>query len=129
MTTGIEFVHPDAQQGGAPHAHAAFTVAGGDVAGRARQVSANPVTALEGGGAGPGEGLKRTVYVATADRSRLAAAGEVVREAFGDHDAPSTLAGVTLLGRSDQPAEVEAVAVRDSWEEPAPPHHGPTRSQ
>jgi hypothetical protein len=29
---------------------------------------------------------------------------------------------VTVLGYPDQLVEVEAVAVRDSWREPAPPH-------
>jgi hypothetical protein len=33
---------------------------------------------------------------------------------------------VTVLGYPDQLVEVEAVAVRDSWREPAPPHDGPT---
>ena len=35
---------------------------------------------------------------------------------------PSTLVGVTVLGYPDQLVEVEAVAVRDSWQEPGPPH-------
>ena len=34
-----------------------------------------------------------------------------VRGAFGDHDAPSTLLGVAVLGYPDQLVEVEAVAV------------------
>ena len=50
------------------------------------------------------------------------AAWDVVRDAFGKHDAPSTLVGVTVLGYPDQLVEVEAVAVLDSWREPAPPH-------
>ena len=79
-------------------------------------------TALEAAGAGLGDVLKTTVYVATSDRADLRAAWTVVRDAFGDHDAPSTLVGVTLLGYDDQLVEVEAVAVRDSWNEPAPPH-------
>jgi enamine deaminase RidA (YjgF/YER057c/UK114 family) len=67
--------------------------------------------------------------VATTDRSELVAAWQVVREAFGDHDAPSTLVGVALLGYPDQLVEVEAVAVRDSWPEPAPPHDDPAESE
>jgi len=39
------------------------------------------------------------------------AAWNVVRAAFGDHDAPSTLLAVPLLGYEDQLVEVEAVAV------------------
>ena len=145
MTTGIELVRPSGLAGRAPYAYAAVTdpgrmaftagacpldadgatVAVGDVAGQARQVMANLVTALEGAGAGLGDVLKTTVYVATTDRSDLVAAWEVVREAFGEHDAPSTLVGVTVLGYPDQLVEVEAVAVLDSRREPAPPHDGP----
>ena len=146
MTIGIELVRPADLAATAPYAYAAVTdpgrmaftagacpldadgatVAVGDVAGQARQVMANLVTALEGAGAGLGDVLKTTVYVATTDRSDLVAAWEVVREEFGDHDAPSTLVGVTVLGWPDQLVEVEAVAVLDSWREPAPPHDGST---
>jgi hypothetical protein len=38
------------------------------------------------------------------------AAWEVVRDSFGDHDVPSTLMGVTVLGYKDQLVEIEAVA-------------------
>ncbi|WP_309233074.1 RidA family protein [Blastococcus sp. TML/C7B] len=100
------------------------TVAVGDVTGQARQVMTNLRTALEAAGAGLRDVLKTTVYVATADRADLLAAWAVVREELGDHDAPSTLVGVTLLGYPDQLVEVEAVAVRDSWQEPGPPHAG-----
>ena len=34
----------------------------------------------------------------------------VVREAFGEHDVPSTLLGVTVLGYEDQLVEIEAIA-------------------
>jgi enamine deaminase RidA (YjgF/YER057c/UK114 family) len=102
------------------------TVAVGDVAGQARQVMANLVEALAGAGAELTDVLKTTVFVATTDRSDLVAAWDVVRAAFGEHDAPSTLVGVTVLGYPDQLVEVEAVAVRDTWQEPGPPHDGPT---
>ncbi|HEV7187721.1 MAG TPA: RidA family protein [Blastococcus sp.] len=145
MTLGIEFVRPAGLAGSAPYAYAAVsdpgrmtftagacpldadgaTVCIGDVAGQTRQVMANLVAALEGAGVGPEHVLKTTVYVATTERADLVAAWEVVREAFGDHDAPSTLVGVTVLGYPDQLVEVEAVAVLDSWREPAPPHDGP----
>ena len=98
------------------------TVAVGDVAGQTRQVMANLATAREAAGAGREDVLKTTVYVATTDRSDLLAAWQVVREAFGEHDAPSTLVGVPVLGYEDQLVEVEAVAVRDSWQEPGPPN-------
>ena len=41
----------------------------------------------------------------------LVAAWDVVSAAFGEHDAPSTLFGVTVLGWPDQMVEIEAVAV------------------
>jgi enamine deaminase RidA (YjgF/YER057c/UK114 family) len=146
VATGIELVRPAGLSGRAPYAYAAAvsdpgrmaftagacpldadgtTVAVGDVAGQARQVMANLAAALEGAGAGLGDVLKTTVYVATTDRADLVAAWDAVREAFGEHGAPSTLVGVTVLGWPDQLVEVEAVAVLDSWREPAPPHDGP----
>jgi enamine deaminase RidA (YjgF/YER057c/UK114 family) len=53
---------------------------------------------------------KTTVYVASQRREDLASAWHVVRERFGDHDAPSTLLGVAVLGYEDQLVELEAVA-------------------
>ncbi len=145
VAIGIELVRPAGLASTAPYAYAAVTdpgrmvftagaapldadgavVAVGDVAGQARQVVANLRAALEGAGVGLGDILKTTVYVATADRDDLLAAWEVVRTALGDHEAPSTLVGVTVLGYADQLVEVEAVAVVDSWWEPAPPHDDP----
>src|SRR5580704_13676591 len=46
--------------------------------------------------------------------ANLVAAWEVVEAAFGEHDAPSTLLGVTVLGYTDQLVEIEAVAVAPS---------------
>jgi hypothetical protein len=37
-------------------------------------------------------------------------AAKCMRNAFGDHDAPSTLVGVTVLGYDHQLVEIEAVA-------------------
>jgi enamine deaminase RidA (YjgF/YER057c/UK114 family) len=53
---------------------------------------------------------KTTVYVASGRREDLVAAWQVVRDRFGDHDAPSTLLGVATLGHPDQLVEVEAIA-------------------
>jgi enamine deaminase RidA (YjgF/YER057c/UK114 family) len=89
-------------------------VAVGDVAGQAVQVMANLVTALADAGCGLTDVARTTVYVASSDRADLVAAWEVVRAAFGDHDAPSTLLGVTVLGYPDQLVEVDAIAVRRS---------------
>lgn len=47
----------------------------------------------------------------TLDEPALVAAWDVVHGWFGEHDAPSTLVGVTVLGYQDQLVEVEAVAV------------------
>jgi|SRR5699024_10344905 len=85
-------------------------VAVGDVAGQAEQVMANLSAALTAAGAGLADVVKTTVYVATAQRQDLLTAWDVVRRHFGDHDAPSTLLGVTILGYPDQLVEVEAVA-------------------
>jgi len=43
-------------------------------------------------------------------RSHLLSPWEVVSRHFGDHDVPSTLLGVSVLGYRDQLVEVEAVA-------------------
>ena len=86
------------------------TVAPGDVAAQAEQVMANLRTALRAAGADLADVLKTTVYVATRDRDDLVAAWDVVHRHFGDHEAPSTLVGVSVLGYPDQLVEVEAVA-------------------
>ena len=83
----------------------------GDIAGQAELVMANLETALSDAGAGLTDVVKTTVYVASHDRADLVAAWEVVSRAFGDHDAPSTLLGVAVLGYPDQLVEVEATAV------------------
>jgi enamine deaminase RidA (YjgF/YER057c/UK114 family) len=83
----------------------------GDYAAQARQVIANLRTALEAAGSGLDDVLKSTVYVASADRADLLSVWEVVHEAFGEHDAPSTLLGVAVLGYTGQLVEVEAVAL------------------
>jgi enamine deaminase RidA (YjgF/YER057c/UK114 family) len=88
------------------------TVAVGDYAGQARQVMRNLVDALAAAGAELTDVVKTTVYVASADQADLVTAWDVVREHFGDHDPPSTLLGVTVLGYHDQLVEVEAIAVR-----------------
>lgn len=50
------------------------------------------------------------VLVASNKQADLVEAWEVLRDAFGDHDVPSTLMGVTVLGYDHQLVEVEAVA-------------------
>jgi enamine deaminase RidA (YjgF/YER057c/UK114 family) len=83
----------------------------GDVRAQASLALANLTTALAESGATLADVLKTTVFVASAERADLVAAWDVLRAAFGDHDAPSTLLGVTVLGWPDQLVEIEAVAV------------------
>jgi enamine deaminase RidA (YjgF/YER057c/UK114 family) len=128
----IEFIRPAQLSTRAPYAYAAITGAGrmiftagacpldaegstvavGDVAGQARQVMANLVTTLQASGAELSDVVKTTIYVASADRADLVSAWDVIRASFGDHDAPSTLLGVSVLGYNDQLVELEAIAVR-----------------
>lgn len=88
------------------------TVAVGDYAGQAEVVMDNLATALADAGATLTDVVKTTVYVATTRQEDLVTAWDVVRARFGDHDAPSTLVGVTVLGYDNQLVEVEATAVR-----------------
>ena len=127
----ITFIRPKQLTTKAPYAYAAVTgpgqfvftagacpldidgrtVAVGDVAGQAHQVMANLVTVLQAAGAQLTDVVKTTIFVASSRQEDLGAAWEVVRAAFGDHDAPGTLLGVTVLGYDDQLVEVEAIAI------------------
>ncbi|MEQ3553754.1 Rid family hydrolase [Pseudonocardia nematodicida] len=90
------------------------TVAVGDHAGQAARCVQNMTTALRESGASLTDVISTRVLVASSRQADLVAAWEVVRDAFGDHDPPSTLIGVTVLGYDDQLVEIEAVAaVRD----------------
>ena len=80
---------------------------------QAEHTVANLVTALTAAGATLSDVLKTTVYVASADPSDLYDVWQVVRTAFGAHDAPSTLLGVSVLGYIDQLVEIDAVALAD----------------
>lgn len=68
-------------------------------------------TALAAAGAQLDDVVKTTVYVASQRREDLHAAWAVVSRHFGEHDVPSTLLGVSVLGYADQLVEVEAIAV------------------
>ena len=89
-------------------------VAPGDVRRQAEQVAANLAEALAAAGARLTDVLKTTIFVASGDRADLVAVWDVIRAAFGDHDAPSTLLGVATLGYPGQLVEVEAVALRSN---------------
>ncbi|RKT19980.1 enamine deaminase RidA (YjgF/YER057c/UK114 family) [Streptomyces sp. 1114.5] len=87
------------------------TVAVGDYEGQAHQVMRNLITVLEEAGAGLTDIARTTVYVASSDQADLVKVWDVYRAYMAEHDAPSTLLGVSVLGYSDQLVEVEAVAV------------------
>ncbi|HZG04171.1 MAG TPA: Rid family hydrolase [Streptomyces sp.] len=86
------------------------TAAVGDYAGQAAKAVENMRTALADAGASIEDVISTRVLVASGRREDLVTAWEVVRDAFGDHDVPSTLMGVTVLGYDDQLVEIEAVA-------------------
>ncbi|MET3452390.1 MULTISPECIES: Rid family hydrolase [Curtobacterium] len=86
------------------------TVAVGDVRGQATQCVENLRTALAAAGAGIEDLVQTRVLVASSRQADLVAAWEVVRAAMGDHDVPSTLLGVTVLGYDDQLVELEGTA-------------------
>jgi enamine deaminase RidA (YjgF/YER057c/UK114 family) len=82
----------------------------GDIGAQMRQALGNLRIALKESGVTIREVVKTTVYVASSERDDLVAAWNEVAAAFGDHDVPSTLLGVTVLGYPDQLVEIEAVA-------------------
>lgn len=86
-------------------------VAVGDVRAQALQCMSNLTEALSAAGSDLGQVLKTTIYVASAERSDLVAAWDVISSAFGAQDVPSTLLGVTVLGWPGQLVEIDAVAL------------------
>jgi enamine deaminase RidA (YjgF/YER057c/UK114 family) len=89
-------------------------VVDGGIQAQARQAVGNLTAALRTAGAELTDVLKTTIYVASANRGDLVDVWDVIRAAFGDHDAPSTLLGVTVLGYPGQLVEIEAVAAATS---------------
>ncbi|MBB5934491.1 RidA family protein [Streptomyces zagrosensis] len=86
------------------------TAAVGDFAGQAAKALENLRVALKDAGATLTDVISTRVLVASDRQADLVAAWGVVRDGFGDHDVPSTLMGVTVLGYDDQLVEIEAVA-------------------
>jgi enamine deaminase RidA (YjgF/YER057c/UK114 family) len=86
------------------------TAAVGDVAGQAAKAVENMRTALAAAGATIDDVISTRVLVASVAQADLVTAWEVVRDAFGGHDVPSTLMGVTVLGYAGQLVEIEAIA-------------------
>ena len=97
--------------GACPIDAAGTVTAPGDYAAQAAQVLSNLRTALAAAGCTLDDVLKTTVYVASSEQADLHAVWDLVHAAFGDHDAPSTLLGVSVLGYRDQLVEIEAVAL------------------
>jgi enamine deaminase RidA (YjgF/YER057c/UK114 family) len=96
--------------GACPLGDDGHVVAAGDVVAQARRTLENLRITLEDCGATMRDVLKTTVFVATSNRDDLVAAWNEVARAFGNHEAPSTLLGVAVLGYPDQLVEIEAVA-------------------
>ena len=86
------------------------TAAVGDYAGQAAKCVETMKLALDAAGATIEDVISTRVLVASPRRADLEAAWRVIRQAFGDHDVPSTLFGVTVLGYENQLVEIEAVA-------------------
>ena len=81
-----------------------------DFAAQAAKCIENLRLALAEAGAGIDDVICTRVLVASSDQADLVTAWEVIRDAFGDHDVPSTLIGVAALGYDHQLVELEATA-------------------
>lgn len=81
-----------------------------DYEGQAKLCVANLKEALKESGATLQDIAYTRVLVASSNQDDLVTAWKAIREEFGDHDVPSTLSGVTVLGYKHQLVEVEAVA-------------------
>jgi enamine deaminase RidA (YjgF/YER057c/UK114 family) len=82
----------------------------GDYELQAKRCVENLKVVLSENGASLEDVVFTRVLVASAKQSDLVIAWEAIRKEFGDHDVPSTLFGVTVLGYSNQLVELEAVA-------------------
>jgi enamine deaminase RidA (YjgF/YER057c/UK114 family) len=96
--------------GACPLDESGAIVAVGDVVAQAERVMTNLRLALQAAEADLPNVVTTTVYVASQNREDLLAVWAVVKRHFGDHDPPSTLLGVAVLGYPDQLVEVEAIA-------------------
>lgn len=82
----------------------------GDFAAQAPKCIENMKVALGDAGATLEDVIATRVLVDSSDQADLVTAWEVVRDALGDHDVPSTLIGVAALGYDHQLVEIEATA-------------------
>ena len=81
-----------------------------DLTAQTEQCLDNLVAALEAAGANLRDVVETRVLVASSDRADLTTVWTVYRERLGDHDAPSTIIGVAVLGYEHQLVEIEATA-------------------
>ena len=86
------------------------TAAPGDYSAQAARCIETLTEALTAAGASLTDVISTRVLVASSAQEDLVAAWDVVHAAFGSHDVPSTLLGVTVLGYDDQLVEIEAIA-------------------
>ncbi|WP_312831822.1 RidA family protein [Sedimentibacter saalensis] len=81
-----------------------------DFEGQAKLCVDNLKEALEECGASITDVAYTRILVASQDRKDLVKVWNVISDEFGEHDVPSTLSGVTVLGYENQLVEIEAVA-------------------
>jgi len=86
------------------------TTAPGDYAAQAARCIETLRAALDAAGAQLTDVISTRVLVASTRQADLVTAWDVIHAAFGAHDVPSTLLGVTVLGYDDQLVEIEAIA-------------------
>ncbi|SEB63298.1 RidA family protein [Microbacterium hydrocarbonoxydans] len=86
------------------------TTAPGDYAAQASRCLETLEIALRASGATLADVISTRVLVASSSQAELVTAWDVIHEAFAEHDVPSTLMGVTVLGYDNQLVEVEAIA-------------------
>ncbi|MGO4487528.1 RidA family protein [Microbacterium sp. 2RAF4] len=86
------------------------TAAPGDYAAQAAKCVETLEEALDVAGASLTDVISTRVLVASSSQADLVTAWDVVHAAFGAHDVPSTLLGVTVLGYDHQLVEIEAIA-------------------
>lgn len=96
--------------GACPLADDGSTVGVGDFRAQAARCVETLTTALSAAELSLEHVIQTRVLVASTRQQDLVDAWEVVRDAFGAHDVPSTLMGVTVLGYDDQLVEIEAIA-------------------
>lgn len=86
------------------------TAAPGDYAAQAARCVETLKAALDVTGATLTDVISTRVLVASSAQADLVTAWDVIHAAFGAHDVPSTLLGVTVLGYDHQLVEIEAIA-------------------